>query len=99
MLEWEQEKWKDITPGMMSDEEEDGDDTFRVHRQEWRSEEITALFEELDRRADAVMKRAHPRKTRVIGTPLKVGAPSATKEWMVKDSGTQSRDGSPELIN
>ena len=62
-MEAEQE---DITPSMISDEEEAGNDTFCVHSQEWRSEEMTALFKELDRRADAVMKRAHPRKNRVV---------------------------------
>ena len=81
---------------MMSDEEDAGDDIFRIHRQEWRSEEMTALFEELDRRADAATKRAHPRKKRVIGTPLKVGAPSTIKEWMMKDVG--DREGSPVLL-
>ena len=74
-MESEQE---DITPSMMLDKEEDGDNTFRVHRQEWHSKEITAIFEELDRWADAVIKQVYPRKTRVIGTPLKV-APSGTK--------------------
>lgn len=45
---------------MMSDEDDDGDGTFRVHRQEWRSDETTALLEDLNRRADAAMKKAHP---------------------------------------
>ena len=55
----------------MSDEEDAGDtcNTFWIHCQEWRSEEMTALFEELNRHADAATKKAHPRKKRVIGTP------------------------------
>ena len=93
----ELERWKDITPSMMSDEDDDGDGTFHVHRQEWRSDEMTALFEDLDRRADAAMKKAHPRKNRVIGTPLKVDAPSCTKGWMLKEVATH--ENSPELFN
>ena len=56
----EQEVWQDVIPNMMSDEEDVGNNTFRVHRQEWRSHEITDMLEELDRRADAANKKAHP---------------------------------------
>ena len=46
----EQEVWQDdVTPTMMSDEEDVGYNTFRVHRQEWRSQEMTDMLEELDR--------------------------------------------------
>ena len=34
---------------MMSDEEDVGNNTFRVHHQEWRSQEMTDMLEELDR--------------------------------------------------
>ena len=49
-MESEQEVWQDdVTPTMMSDEEDVGNNTIRVHRQEWRSQEMTDMLEELDR--------------------------------------------------
>ena len=85
VLASELSKWPDVVPTMMSDEEDVGDNTFRVHRQEWRSQEMTDLLDELDRRADAAMKKVHPRKNRVLGTPLKVDAPNTTKDWMLRE--------------
>ena len=38
-----------MTRTMMSDEEDVGNNTFRVHHQEWRSQEMTDMLEELDR--------------------------------------------------
>lgn len=71
-MESECEMWHDMSPTMMSDEEDVGDNTFRIHCQEWCSEEMTLFLEELDRRADTAMKKAHPRKNRIVGTPLKL---------------------------
>ena len=79
----EQEVWQDVTPTMMSDEDV-GNNIFRVHHQEWRSQEMTDILEELDRRADAAIKKAHPRKDRVVGTPMKVDPPRTTKDWMLR---------------
>ena len=42
-------KWDKVEPSMMSDEEV-VDGKFKVHRQEWRSEEFNDLMEELDGR-------------------------------------------------
>ena len=53
----EQEVWQDVTPTMMSDEDV-GNNTFRVRRQEWHSQEMTDMLEEFDRRADAAIKKA-----------------------------------------
>ena len=77
--------WQHVTAAMMSDEEDVGSNTFKVHRQEWRSQELTDFFEELDQRADEAIKQAHPRKNRIVGTPLKVSAPSVVKDWMMRD--------------
>ena len=90
--------WQDVTPTMMSDEEDVGNNTFRVHRQDWRSQDMVDMFEELDRRADVAMKKVHPRKNRIVGTPLKVDAPSTTKDWMLRNPDTSDREGSPLLI-
>ena len=76
--------WQDVTPNMMSDEEDVGNNTFQVHRQEWRSQEMTDMLEELDRRADAAIKKAHTRKDRVVGTPMKVDPPKTTEDWMLR---------------
>lgn len=86
MLTSELPKWLDVVPTMMSDEEDAGDNTFRVHRQEWRSQEMTDFLDELDRRADSATKNMHPRKNRVVGTPLKVDAPEKIKDWMLRDT-------------
>ena len=80
----EQEVWQDVAPTMMSDKEDVGNNTFRVHRQEWRSQEMTDMLEELDRRAGAAIKKANPRKDRVVGTPMKVDPPRTTKDWMLR---------------
>ena len=76
----EQEVWQDVTPTMMSDEEDVGNNTFRVHRREWHSQEMTDMLEELDRRADTATKKAHPCKDRVVGTPMKVDPQRTTKD-------------------
>lgn len=84
---------------MMSDEEDVGNNTFRVHRQDWRSQEMVDMFYELDRRADVAMKSAHPRKNRTVGTPLKVDAPSTARDWMVKNTeDLDSSNSSPSLF-
>ena len=92
--------WQDVTPTMMSDEEDVGDNTFRIHRQEWCSPKMTHLLEELDTRADLATKKVHPRKNRVIGTPLKTYAPNATKEWMLNTENvdTSNRELSPAIL-
>lgn len=84
--EGEREKWKDLSPAVMSDEEDIGHNTFKIHRQEWRSPELDEFLEELDRHADAALKRAHPRKSRILDTQLKIAVPTNAKDWMVKES-------------
>ena len=83
VLRGELDKWQDIIPTMMSDEEDVGNNTFRVHRQEWRSQEMNDFLDELDQRAESAMKSSHPRKSRVVGTPVKMSAPEQVKPWMV----------------
>lgn len=97
VLASEQEMWEGVTASMMSDEEDVGNNTFRIHRQDWRSQEFSDFLGELDKRADAATKKAHPRRNRVVGTPLKVNAPTTIKEWMVVDR--EPREGSPSLFD
>ena len=96
MLESEKEMWVDVTASMMSDEEDVGNNTFRIHQQQWRSQELSEFLEKLDKRADEASKRAHSRRNRVVGTPLKVNAPAITKEWIVRN---EPREGSPSLFD
>ena len=99
VTESEQEMWQDVTPTMMSDEEDVGENTFRIHRQEWRSPKMTHLLEELDTRADIATKKVHPRKNRVIGTPLKTNAPSATRvDAEHRKCGHHNRELSPPIL-
>ena len=71
-----------MTPAMMSEEEDMGGNIFKVHQPEWRSSQLIGLLQDLDKRGDSAINKAHPRKTRVIGTPLKISSPSCAKEWM-----------------
>ena len=80
MTEEEKDKWKDIHPTMMSDEE-DMEGKFKIHRQEWRSNEFNVLMDSLDKRA--AKASSHPRKERFYGTPLKCDEPSNVVDWMV----------------
>ena len=77
----EQERWKDIDPNMMSDEETIDSQTLKRRRPDWRTESFNSFMDNLDRRSYQASK--HPRKVRVLGTPLKCPAPLNVKEWMV----------------
>ena len=74
----EKEKWLDVHPTMMSDEEE-VDGKFKVSRQEWRSEAFNEFMETLDNRATS-SNRKYPR---IDGSPMKGDPPAEIKEWMV----------------
>ena len=87
--------WVDVTASMMSDKDV-GNNTFHIHWQQWRSQQLSQFLETLDKRADEASKKAHPRRNCVVGTPLKVNAPAITKEWMVRN---EPRGGSPSLFN
>lgn len=94
VLESEMERWNDVTPAMMSEEEDIGENTFKVHQSQWRSSQLIGLLQDLDTRADKTINKAHPRKKRVIGTPdHKTSAPSSAKDWM-KCDGEDSSDNS-----
>lgn len=81
--------WKDVTPAIMSDEEDIGNNTFKIHRPEWRSDQLNELLGELDTRANTVINKAHPRKNRVVGTPCKTAIP-CVKDWMIYGNSTSS---------
>ena len=83
----ERDKWQEITPQMMSDEEE-VDGKFKVHRPEWRSIALNDYLKALDSRANASdTASGHPRKERIVGTPIKCQIPAClgSTSWMVED--------------
>ena len=78
--------WNKVTATIMFDDEDVGENTFKVHPPEWRSEELNKLLRLLDARADSeAANRAHPRRNRVQGTPLKTARPPNVSGWMVND--------------
>ena len=84
VVEAEREKWKDVTACMMSDEEDVGKNMFKTHQPEWRSAELNEFLKQLDGRADTkAANRAHPRRNRILGTPLKTTVPAGVSDWMV----------------
>lgn len=81
MQEPEKEKWKDVEPCMMSDEESLEDSAaIERRRPEWRSAEFNELIDILDQRADEQLKNA--RKQRILCSPWKIGPPKECKTWM-----------------
>ena len=65
----EMEKWNDICPTMMSDEETLDSKSLKRRRPEWRSSEFNDLMDELDKRYEDQSK--HPRKGANCGDPTK----------------------------
>lgn len=81
MKDNEKEKWKDIKPEMMSDEEVLPDGTIERKRLSWRSQELDDFCCTLDARADAFSKTA--KKTRVLGSPVECAPPAECPSWML----------------
>ena len=78
-------QWQDVEPSMMYDKENMGDDqTLKRKRPDWRSPSFNSFMDELDQRAYHTSK--HPRKMRVLGTPLKCPYPERVKQWMLNES-------------
>ena len=67
---------------MMSDEEVI-DGKFKVHHQEWCSEEVNDFMEQLDDRALVSNSKPRPGLSRFYGTPQKSQPPSNAPEWMI----------------
>ena len=70
---------------MMSDEE-DIDGKFKVHRQDWQSDEFNDFMEELDACASTSNSKLHPRISRYYGMPQKTRPPTNALEWMISIS-------------
>ena len=79
----EAERWKQLTPDMMSDEELQGDIYIR-HPPSYRSDILSKFVAKLDSRAAKSKDSAHPRVMRRLGSPAEIAIPSNCKKWMVK---------------
>ena len=82
----EMSKWAKVDPSMMSDEDVGG--KFKVHRQEWRSEEFNVFMKKLDDRASVGNSKPRPRLLRFHGTPQKMQPPPLPNapEWMISNA-------------
>ena len=78
----EVELWEDVTPEMMSEEEEDGEGYVR-HPPSYRSEGLTKFITKLDQRLD-MRQSKHPRVARRLDSPLEKPLPHMYKKWVVK---------------
>ena len=77
----EADKWKSVTPDMMS-EEEKREDFYVRHQPEYRSQKLNSFITKLDERSERNIA-VHARFKRKIGTPLKVPPPKGIPSWMV----------------
>ena len=96
VLAAESEKWKDVHPSMMSDEETVDTKTLKRKRPEWRSPEFNQLIDQIEQRYELASN--HPRKERIYGSPLKCAPPVAAKEWMVRSLSPDSPLSSPDSL-
>lgn len=80
----EMEKWNEVTPDMMSDEERRGDVYIR-HQPDYRSQRFNYFMEKLDERGDRKTNVIHARFKRKIGSPQKEPLPKGLKSWMVQE--------------
>lgn len=93
----EKELWQDVTPDMMSDEEQIGENYVR-HQPSYRSDALNKFITKLDNRGDKKMS-AHPRTKRTMGSPRKLCPPSHARKWTVKNERIHSateQDGSED---
>ena len=69
---------------MMSDEKEQGDMYIR-HPPQYRSSLLAQFIEKLDSRYEKRNSAtSHPRKKRIVGSPIDVPTPVEAKKWMLK---------------
>ena len=94
----ETKHWSEVTPSMMSDEEEQGD-TYIRHPPRYRSTVLAQFIDKLDGRYEKLNSSTHhPRKKRVLGCSLDVPIPPEAKKWMVKPGLMRERAASlPEI--
>ena len=82
--ESEMQTWEYITPDMMSEEEEDGDqDGFIRHQPSWRSNVLNRFISKLEKRIKKNSKNSLAKKRR-HGTTIDKDAPPNLPSWMTE---------------
>lgn len=80
----EAKRWSEVTPCMMSDEEERGD-TYVRHPPLYRLNILSRFIDKLDSRCEKPNSTTnHPHKVRILGSSLNVPIPPDAKKWMLK---------------
>ena len=79
----EKDKWAPLRPAHMSEEEELEGGSMLRKRPTWRSEELDAFIETLDKRAD-LASTSTGRKERKLGSPLQSSVPDGLPTWMLR---------------
>lgn len=83
----------------MSDEEEQ-EDTYIRHPPLYRSSLLSQFIEKLECRYEKRESSTnHPRKRRVLGTPVDVPIPAEAKKWMIKPRDVQSTSTLDDIQN
>ena len=77
----------------MSDEEEN-DDVFVRHTPSYRSNLLNNFIKKLDDRCEKA-NSSHPRKERVLGTPVEKAIQHHSKPWMINKEFSCSEDSTP----
>ena len=79
----ESELLEEVTPDMMSEEEEEGNGYIR-HPPSYRSKGLNKFTAKLDKRLDTKQSK-HPRVARRLGSPREKLLPHMCKKWVIKD--------------
>ena len=74
--------WAEVTPEMMSDEEQE-EDYYMRHPPSYRSKALHQFITKLDTRLDKE-KGTHPRMERRLGSPIDKAIPSRFKKWTIR---------------
>ena len=82
----EKDKWEDIGASCMTEESDDDDQGYVLHRPCWRSDDLSNLIKNLDKRDGiARSQQDHPplRRPRVVGEPTTSRSLSYLPSWAV----------------
>ena len=75
--------WKDVTPDMMSEEDEENGQ-FTRHPPQYRSENLPKCINKLDSRLKAKCSNVHVRVERKLGSPHKNPPSKECAKWALK---------------
>lgn len=90
-------RWKEVTPAMMSDEEE-LDDVYVRHRPAYRSALFNSFIDKLDERENH-LNPSRPRHKRQLGEVVDVPIPNEAKKWMIDERFVEAEADIQETAN